>query len=88
MTRPANVLDFQVRRHLAMLVTGIQSADDDTALRLARTEIDRLAAGVIAGLRSHHLDRSGTCVLCGTYCRLRVAVSDVLLPTDQERSSP
>lgn len=80
MTRTANVLDFELRRHLAMLVTGIQSADDDTALRLARMEVHRLAGAVIAGLRSHHIDKSGACVLCGPYCRMRVAVSNALLP--------
>nr|CTQ96007.1 hypothetical protein [Kibdelosporangium sp. MJ126-NF4] len=71
-----------------MLVTGIQSADDDTALRLARMEIHRVAAAVIASLRSHYVDKSGTCVLCGTHCRLRAAVSNALLPVRPERSAP
>ena len=92
MNRTAGVLDFEIRRHLTMLVTGVQSADDDTALRLARMEIHRLVAAIFAGMRSHYLDRSGTCILCGTHCRLRVAVSHALLPVrpehTPERSQP
>ena len=84
MTRTAKTLDFEVRRHLTMLLTGIQTGADDLALRLARSETHRLVGAVVAGLRSHHLDNSGACVLCGTYCRMRNAISNALLPVRVE----
>jgi hypothetical protein len=79
--RSAAVLDTDVRRHLAMLVTGAQCGTDDQVVALARMETHRLVGAVMVGLRSHALDHTGHCTVCrGPFCVLRSEVSNSLLP--------
>jgi hypothetical protein len=79
--RSAAALDVDVRRHLAMLLTGAQSGTDDQVVALARMETHRLIAAILAGLRNHPLDHSGSCtVCCGQFCELRNEFSHSLLP--------
>jgi hypothetical protein len=81
MGRSAAVLDADVRRHLAMLLTGAQCGTDDQVVALARMETHRLVGAVIAGLRNHELDHTGHCTVCrGLYCVLRSDISNSLLP--------
>lgn len=79
--RSARELDADVRRHLAMLLTGTQCGTDDQVVALARMETHRLVCAVIAGLRNHELDQDGSCVVCrGQFCVLRSEISNSLLP--------
>jgi len=79
--RSARVLDADVRRHLAMLITGAQCGTDDQVVALARMETHRLVGAVIAGLRSHRLDGVGACTACRSrFCALRNEMSNSLLP--------
>ncbi|CRK61696.1 hypothetical protein [Alloactinosynnema sp. L-07] len=74
-------LDTDVRRHLAMVLTGTQCGSDDQVAALARMETHRLIGAVIAGLRNHHLTQDGACsVCCGQFCTLRSEISNCLLP--------
>lgn len=63
--RSALELDVDVRRHLAMLLTGAQCGTDDQVVALARMETHRLVGAVIAGLRNHELRGDGVCTVCG-----------------------
>lgn len=79
--RSAIALDLDVRRHLAMLLTGAQCGTDDQVVALARMETHRLVGAVLAGLRHHPLDHSGSCIVCsGQFCELRSEMSNSLLP--------
>ena len=78
---PAQVVDATLRRHLALLLVGVQSGDDCMVARLARAEAHRLVGAVQAGLRTHRLDESGHCRVCrATQCALRDEISRALLP--------
>lgn len=79
--RSAITLDTDVRRHLAMLLTGAQCGSDKQVVALARMETHRLVGAVLAGLRNHSLDHAGACtVCCGPFCELRSEMSNSLLP--------
>jgi hypothetical protein len=73
--------DAMLRRHLAMLLIGVQSGEDAEVLRFARSETHRLVGAVLACLRAHVLAPSGLCTTCGLpECLLRKEISLALLP--------
>lgn len=73
--------DALLRRHLAMLLIGVQNGEDADVLRLARAETHRLVGAVAACLRGHALSPSGSCTTCKLpECLLRKEISLALLP--------
>jgi hypothetical protein len=77
-------VDAMIRRHLAMLLVGVQCGDDDTVLKLARAETHRLVGVVIACLRAHVLNTAGQCSTCrAPECELRKDIRLALLPVRQ-----
>lgn len=73
-----------LRRHLAMLLVGVQCGDDADVLRLARSETHRLVGAVNACLRAHVLDATGVCTACRSLeCLLRKNIRLALLPVRQ-----
>ncbi|MBP2334571.1 hypothetical protein JOF41_000749 [Saccharothrix coeruleofusca] len=57
-------MDKVLRQHLAMLLIGIECGEDADVLRLARAETHRLMGALLACLRAHALDQSGSCTAC------------------------
>ena len=77
-------MDAVLRRHLAMLLVGVQCGDDADALKLARSETHRLVGAVIACLRAHELNAAGVCTACRSpECLLRKDIRLALLPVRQ-----
>jgi hypothetical protein len=77
----ASGLDAVLRRHLALLLIGVQSGEDADVVRLARSETHRLVGAVTACLRAHMLDAGGACTACRSpHCLLRKDISRALLP--------
>jgi hypothetical protein len=73
--------DALLRRHLAMLLIGVQNGEDADVLRLARSETHRLVGAVTACLSGHALSASGSCTTCESpECQLRKEISLALLP--------
>ncbi|WP_153816565.1 hypothetical protein [Gandjariella thermophila] len=74
-------MDVVLRRHLALLLAGVQNGDDGVVARLARSETHRLVGAIRASLRAHRLDPAGCCGACrATRCVLRDEISHALLP--------
>ncbi|MEU5692626.1 hypothetical protein [Actinosynnema sp. NPDC020468] len=61
-----NQLDKSLHEHLSSLVRLASTADDETALELARSELPRVVAVVKALLDEHQPDDHGRCPTCRT----------------------
>ncbi|CAL9372652.1 hypothetical protein SUDANB95_00893 [Actinosynnema sp. ALI-1.44] len=59
-------LDKSLHEHLATLVRLAATADDDTAVELARSELPRVVAALKALLDEHTPDEHGRCPTCRT----------------------
>ncbi|GAA0229692.1 hypothetical protein GCM10010492_30190 [Saccharothrix mutabilis subsp. mutabilis] len=59
-------LDKSLHEHLATLVRLSATADDDTAVELARSELPRVVTALKALLDEHTPDEHGRCPTCRT----------------------
>jgi len=84
----AEVSDAELRKHLAMLLAGIQGSEDFVVVNLARSEAPRLIGAVLTCIGDHWLNRNGKCVDChGPHCFLRQRLSQSLLPVHRHPTS-